>query len=311
MVTMQRVGIVGATGPTGRHLVKELRQRDIAVRAISRSRSNLEQCFPDGIAELAPADALDGPSMREAVAGCGLVVDCIGLPADRMDEHAATARVVAAAGAAAGARLLHVSSCWAYLPTHTLPVDENHPRNGGNAYVQARRAAEDILLEAGAAVVHLPDFFGPQVRASSLQGALAEAAAGKTVNWIGGSDIEREYIYVPDAMAAVAEMIGHEEIYGSSWILPGSGPIDVTRIASIAGEHLGRQVKVRAAPVGLLKVLAWFNSDLRAFKPMLEDYAQPVHYNASRLIGLLGTPRPTPYEESIPETLDWLRRQMK
>lgn len=308
MFTPQRAGIVGATGPTGRHLVKELRGRGIGVRAISRSRANLERCFPDGIAELAAADALDAAAMRRAVEGCDLVVDCIGLPADRMSDHARTAGVVAEAGAAAGARLLHVSSCWAYLPTRTLPVNENHPRSGGNAYVQARRAAEDILREAGAAVVHLPDFFGPQVHGSSLQLALVEAAAGKTVNWIGGPDIEREYIYVPDAMAAVAEMVGHEEIYGESWIVPGSGPIDITEVANIAGKHLGRQVKVRTASVGLLKVLAWFNSDLRAFKPMLDDYAQPVRYDASRLIGLLGTPRPTPYGESIPETLDWLRR---
>lgn len=308
MITLQKVGIVGATGPTGRHLVKELRRRGIEVRAISRSRRNLEACYPDGIAELAVADALDPAALTVAVEGCDLVVDCIGLPPDRMADHAVTARAVAAAATATGARLLQVSSCWAYLPTRQLPVGEDHPREGGNVYAQARRAAEDILLEAGAAVVHLPDFFGPQVKASSLQLALAEAAAGKTMNWIGGAGIEREYIYVPDAMAAVTQLAGHEEAYGSRWIVPGSGPIDVTEIARIAGAHLGREVKVRTASVGLLKFLALFNADLRAFKPMLEDYAQPVRYDTGRVTGLLGPLRSTPYGEAIPATLDWLRR---
>lgn len=307
MITLHKAAVVGATGPTGRHLVEEFRSRGIAARAISRSRQNLDRCFPDDSIERAAADALDAGAMRRAVEGCDLVVDCIGLPPDRMEDHPATARIVAEAGAAAGARVLQVSSFWAFLPTRSLPLGEDHPRTGGNAYVRARRAAEDVMLAAGAAVVHLPDFFGPRVHGATLQMALAEAAAGKTMNWIGGGATQREYVYVPDAMAAVAELAGHEEAYGSSWIVPGSGPVDVDRIAHVAGEHLGREVKFRTAPVWLLKAMALFSSDLRAFKPMLDDYARPIDYDASRLVSLIGTPRTTSYEEAIPATLDWLR----
>ena len=51
--------------------------------------------------------------------------------------------------------------------------------------MRMRREAEDILQGAGAAVLNLPDFYGPEVHASILQRALEEAAAGKAVNWIG------------------------------------------------------------------------------------------------------------------------------
>jgi nucleoside-diphosphate-sugar epimerase len=61
-----------------------------------------------------------------------------------------------------------------------------------------------VLCEAGAAILHLPDFYGPYVHVSTLQNALNEAASGKTVNWLGSADTQREYIYVPDAMRIAA-----------------------------------------------------------------------------------------------------------
>lgn len=304
---VERVAIVGATGATGRELAAELSARGVAVRAASRSRENLERCFPGGGVELAVADALDAAAVGAAVEGCDVVVDCIGLPPERMDDHAATARVVVRAAREAGARCLQVSSYWSFLPVQRLPLDETRPRKGGNHYIRARRAAEDVMLENGAAVVHLPDFFGPHVHASTLQMALEEAAAGKTMNWIGSSTTQREYVYVPDAMRIVADLIGRDEAYGRSWIVPGSGPLNARRVAEIAGEHLGRQVAVRAAPRWLLTVLSLVSSDLRAFRPMVAHYVRPIRYDGADLIDLLGAPRITPNDEAIPATLDWIR----
>jgi hypothetical protein len=42
-------------------------------------------------------------------------------------------------------------------------MNESHPRSGGPPWVRYRREAEDILCEAGAAILHLPDFYGPHV----------------------------------------------------------------------------------------------------------------------------------------------------
>ena len=69
-----------------------------------------------------------------------------------------------------------------------------------------RREAEDVLRDAGAAILHLPDFYGPHVHVSTLQNALNEAASGKTVNWLGRPDVQREYVYVPDAMRIAVEI---------------------------------------------------------------------------------------------------------
>jgi uncharacterized protein YbjT (DUF2867 family) len=44
---MMKIAIVGATGPTGIHLVTELRKSVTTVRVIARSIDKLARLFPD------------------------------------------------------------------------------------------------------------------------------------------------------------------------------------------------------------------------------------------------------------------------
>jgi nucleoside-diphosphate-sugar epimerase len=172
--------------------------------------------------------------------------------------------------------------------------------------VRYRRQAEDILLDAGAAVLHLPDFYGPQVHTGTLQNALNEAAQGKTVNWLGRDDTAREYIYIPDAMRIAAEIGQRADAFGQHWCLPGSGPLTGQQVADIAGRKLGRTVKLRTAGLLTLRLVSLFSKDLRGLMQVAADYMKPVSYDARKLMNLLGPQSMTPYETSIAATLDWI-----
>jgi nucleoside-diphosphate-sugar epimerase len=174
-------------------------------------------------------------------------------------------------------------------------------------YVRLRRDAEDILQSVGAAVVNLPDFFGPQVHTGTLQQALADATCGKTMSWIGGRDTPREYVFVPDAMRTVAVLAAHSDAYGERWIIPGAGPLTARQVASIVSDHLGHPVKLRCAGVWALRLAALFMKELKQFLPMVPYYAKPIAYDGSKLGRLLGEQETTPYSEGIGVTLDWLR----
>ncbi len=307
-VPIAKAAIVGATGATGIALAAELAAAGIAVRVIARRADALARLFPSAAVEKTPADARDATTLARAVGACDLVVDCIGLPAGAMHEHAITARNVAAAAKGAGARLMQISSYWAYLPLQRTPLDETHPRTGGNAYIAARREAEDILQAAGAAIVHLPDFFGPHVQASSLQQPLADAARGGAMNWIGPRTLAREYVFVPDAMRLAAALARRPEAYGERWIFLGSGPLTGDEAAAVAARHLGRAVKLRTAGLGLMRIASLFNRGARDFLPMVPYYLEPIRYDAAKLARLLGPLPTTPYDQAIPATLDWLKQ---
>ena len=182
-------------------------------------------------------------------------------------------------------------------------MNESHPRGGGPAWVRYRREAEDVLREAGAAILHLPDFYGPHVHVSTLQNALNEAASGKTINWLGRADVQREYVYVPDAMRIAVEIGARNEALGEHWCLPGSGPLSGRQAADIAGRLLGRQVKLRSAGMAMLRVVSLFNKDLRGLLQVAPDYMRPVRYDARKLQGLLGPQQMTSYDAGIGQTL--------
>lgn len=303
---MTKVAIVGATGPTGFHLAVELRKTPAVVRVVARGRDKLARLFPDAELEKYPADALDAEATLRALEGCDLVYDCIGLPADQMHLHPVTARNIAGALRRSSARCVQMSSYWAYFPQVRAEMDECHPRSGGPPWVRYRREAEDILHEAGAAILHLPDFFGPQVHVSTLQNALAEAARAKTVNWIGKLDLQREYIFVPDGMRIAVAIGARAEAFAAHWCLPGAGPLSGQQVAEIAGRNLGRPVKVRPAGLTMLRIAGLFNKGLRGFLQIAPDYMKPVRYNARRLESLLGPPQMTSYDAGIGRTLAWI-----
>lgn len=300
MTDPHNAAIVGATGPTGRHLAALLVERHQRVRVISRSLSNLETCFPGDGFERVAADATDPDATARALEGCDVVYDCIGLPPELIAQHPVTARNIASAVRRHGARCVHVSSYWAYLPIVQLPLTEAHPRTGGPEWARFRREAEDILEEAGACVLHLPDFYGPYVHTSTVQNALVDAAHGRPMNWIGGADVEHELVFVPDAMSIAAELASHVEAFGERYVLPGSGPITGAELAELADG------KLRATPPWMLRIVSLFDAGLRSFMPMVPHYARSITYDASKLLAVIGTTEMTPYADGIRETLRYL-----
>ena len=303
---MMKIAVLGATGPTGIHLVTELRKTVATVRVIARSMDTLARLFPEAAVEKWEADIRDPNATLLAVDGCDLVYNCIGLPGDQMHLHPVIARNVAGALRHTKARCVQVSSYWAYYPQVWAEMNENHPRSGGPPWVRYRREAEDVLCEAGAAILHLPDFYGPHVHVSTLQNALNEAASGKTVNWLGRADVQREYIYVPDAMRIAVEIGARTEGLGEHWCLPGSGPLTGRQAADIAGRYVRRQVKLRSAGMTTLHIVSLFNKDLRGLLQVAPDYMKPVRYDARNLQVLLGAPQMTSYDAGIGQTLAWI-----
>jgi nucleoside-diphosphate-sugar epimerase len=309
-IPVTTAAVLGATGPTGIHLVATLRRKGAGIRVISRNRSHLERRFPDSAVEKRQVDAAaGGAELAAALAGCDVVFDCIGMAPDAMPLHPVAARHLAAALRETKCRCVKVTSFWSYLPTASLPLNEMHPRTGGPPWVRWRREAEDILHEAGAAVVHLPDFYGPEVRFSVLQQPLAEALGGRTMNWIGAVDTPHEYAFVPDAMEIAAHLATCEAAYGAHWIVPGAGPVTGRQIADIVTRTLQRRVKMRGAGMVLLRVAGMFNRELRGFLQVAPDYLRPITYDASRLRRLIGERPITPYDEGIRRTISWLQEQ--
>jgi nucleoside-diphosphate-sugar epimerase len=144
------------------------------------------------------------------------------------------------------------------------------------------------------------------VHAGTLQNGLNEATSGKLVNWLGRSDVQRDYRYVPDAMRIAVAIGARAVALGKHWCLPGSGPLSGRQVVDIAGRHLGRRIKLHSAGMTTLRIVSRFNKDLRGFLQVAPNYMKPVHYDARKLEGLLGQPQMTSYDTGIGQTLTWI-----
>ncbi|NBC32313.1 MAG: NAD(P)H-binding protein [Alphaproteobacteria bacterium] len=307
----EKAAVLGATGPAGRHVTQVLADLGTPVRLVARNAAALADLAAGTGVETRPADLTDEAAADAALDGADIAYCCVGAPVAAFDRLVAVAETLAAIlQRRRDLRLVLVSSTWSFLPIQRLPLDEAHPRRGGPRPAVLRRQMEDVLRQEGAAVLNLPDFYGPLVGASTLQRALTQAVQRRRIACIGAPTTARDYVYLPDAMRVAVRLAAHEAAYGRHWILAGPGPISMRRVAAIAAHHLGRSVWPQGAGRLMLSGAALFDRHLRAFLPLVPAYMAPVSYDDSALHGLIGDIPKTSYGEGIARTLDWLAGQV-
>ncbi|MFI5912587.1 NAD(P)-dependent oxidoreductase [Dactylosporangium sp. NPDC051541] len=141
--------ILGATGGTGRELVRQALARGHHVRAVARDPSRLPS---DSRLTLLTADVLDGPALTRALDGAEVIVSGLGITGG---ETPGVLTAGARAAAASGARIVWLSA---------LGVGPSAPAAGFltrallGAFMRKelpdREAATAAVLAAGGTVVH-------------------------------------------------------------------------------------------------------------------------------------------------------------
>jgi nucleoside-diphosphate-sugar epimerase len=205
-----------------------------------------------------------------------------------------------------------VSSVYAYGVPRTSTVAETHPRDPHTRKGGYRKQQEDLVLAAhtpGALetmIVRLPDFYGPHADLSLAELVFTAALAGKTVNWPGVVNAPHEFVFVPDAGSTIVEAASCD-CYGEAWNYGGPSPINTLDFITKVYRAVGRAPKYRAAGKGLLRIIGWFNPDVRELLEMLYLQETPVILDDSKLSAKLGGLQKTSYDEGIHRTVEFLR----
>ena len=223
--------VTGATGLVGNNVTRLLLERGYRVKVLVRGES-----LPRSLAGLdvqrVSGDIRDSESLSAACGDVDCVIHAAGfvhIGRGRTQEHQAInvegTRHMAQAARAAGARMIHVSSCDA-LGVESLkkPADEDTPlaKPISCSYVVSKRAAEQVVLEERArgldAVIVNPSFMlGPWDWKPSSGRMLLEVARGR------GLFAPRGYFSVcdvRDVAAAILEAVGKGQS-GRRYILAG------------------------------------------------------------------------------------------
>ncbi len=312
---MGKVVLLGATGAVGRSIATELRNRGENYRAVGRDRGSLDRTFgSDPLAEIAVWNPDDAASARAAVRGADAVVYLVGVPYNHFELHPVVMRqALDAAIAESVGQMLLVGTVYPYGRPQRTPAREDHPREPHTFKGKMRKQQEDLLLEADAAgkirgiVLRLPDFYGPRLKNSLLDSLFNAAGTGGTADLIAPINRPHQFVFVPDVGPVVLDLLRHPDAHGRWWHLAGGGTPSFQQVALMVSEMAGKQVKIRAVGIGMLRVLGLFQPILRELVEMNYLLTDPFIMDDSALNSLLGGVKKTPLREGLKQSLDAAR----
>lgn len=309
------IALIGASGTIGHVLSQQLAQENTPYRVIGRSKSSLAQTFGnDPLAEVAEWNPDQPETIESALAGVETAVYMVGVPYWEFDKHPKIIRATLAAAEKAGVRrMLLIGTVYPYGRPQQNPVREDHPRNPHTFKGRMRKEQEDLLLDAHAAgkiqgaVLRLPDFYGPGVKNSLLDGLIQAAAKGGRANMIGPIDRPHEFVYIPDVAPVVTRLLKTDGAFGRVWHLAGSGTTTQQDMLTQLEQLVGHKIPKMVLGLTGLRLIGLFNPMLREMVEMHYLQTEPVILDDSALQGLIGPIAKTLYAEGLTKSLEHAR----
>ncbi|MCA1325172.1 NAD-dependent epimerase/dehydratase family protein [Herbaspirillum sp. alder98] len=304
---MSKIALFGAAGAIGNSIAATLAALGLPYRVVGRSEANLRRAFgADPLAEIVTWNPDCPASVEAAARGIDTLIYLVGVDYTRFDLHPELMRKTLAGAVSAGVRnIIMIGTVYPYGVPQSLPVREDHPRQPHTFKGRMRKAQEDLLMQAHAegrihaAVLRLPDFYGPGVEASLLHGAIRAAVHGGAADMVGPLDRAHEFVFVPDVGPVVARLINTPEAFGKVWHLAGAGVTTQRELIAELERQTGRKLKTRVAGKTMLRLVGLFNPFMREMVEMHYLLTRPVIMDDSALHELIGPIKKTPYAEGI------------
>lgn len=247
-----KVLVAGGTGFIGRHLCRELADRDHEVTALARTPD--KQGLPDEVT-VAEGDVTDAETMRSAIAGHEAVVNLVSLsplfePPGGNERHDAIHRVgtqhcVQAAASADVDRFLQVSA---------LGADPDGPTH----YIRAKGAAETLVRNATVdwTIVRPSVVFGEGAEFLDFTKQLKRwFAPGLPFYPLpGGGSTRFQPIHVAELVAMMAEMLDEEEHANEVYELGGPEVLTLREVTEMVYAAEEKDIRIVSLPMSLARV---------------------------------------------------------
>jgi len=308
---MTKIALFGAAGPIGQSIAAAIRTNGQSYRVVGRTEATLRQTFgADPLAEIVNWNPDSPASVRAAATGVDTLIYLVGVDYTRFELHPELMRKTIEGAIAAGVKnVLLISTVYPYGRAKSQPVREDHPREPHTFKGRMRKAQEDVLMQAhadghiSATVLRLPDFYGPGVEKSLLDGAAKAAVQGGVADMVGPLDLPHEFVFVPDVGPVVAKLINVPAAFGKIWHLAGAGVTTQRDMVCEMERQTGQKLKRRVVGKTMLRLIGLFVPLMREMVEMHYLVTEPLILDDSALQQLIGPIRKTPYAEGIRETL--------
>lgn len=317
------VAITGASGVVGSAVLRHLVASGHEVKAVARSARAAAAVSRRG-AHPVPGDVLDPSSLRAAFAGCDTVYHVAGLNGMclpdpwRLDlvNVDGSRNALRAARAAGARRFVHTSSAAALGEPAGTVGDEASPHRGAylSAYERSKHLSERaVLAEAGdleVVVVNPSSVQGPG-RATGTGRLILDVVAGRLPALV---ETRLSVVDVDDCARGHLLAAAHGAP-GERYVL-NSFTLTTSEALRLAGEVVGRDLRVRMLPVGVAAAAATaVEAGARLLgrtppvcREMVRTLAHGHAYDGSRAARELGLTYTAP-GDTLRRMIEWFRSE--
>ena len=263
---MSRIGVTGAAGFIGSHLVERLIAEGHDVVGIDcfspnysreRKERNLAALVDESRFTLVEDD-ICAPSIAHSLRGCHAVVHMAAVPGVRTSDQRrlrrvnveGTARLLDALCEAGVPRLILASSSSIYNGHPEEPVHEDESPAPGSFYGRTKLAAELICRRSrlGTVVLRYFTVYGERQRPDMAFAAfIAAALDGDPAPLIADGAHLRHFTFVNDVVDATVRALDRAPA-GATYNIAGPEPVTVISALRLLEQSLGKSVPVRRLP---------------------------------------------------------------
>jgi uncharacterized protein YbjT (DUF2867 family) len=255
--------VVGGTGMLGGQLVTELLSRDKPVRALVRPTSDAKRLEQAGV-EIARGDMMDPASLLLAMDGADAVIStAAGYTRHSKGDTDEIDRIgnsnLAEAASKAGVRRFVLTSILTCDQTPQVP------------HFWHKKLAEDRLEELGVPFVALrPGAFLDMITRMG-----GDPFTKGRLMWFGSPTIPLTFVLTQDLAGYLADAVDAPDVDGQRIDIGWDRSVSIEQIAEISGRLLGRQIRVRSVPAGLINGAG---AVVGRFSPMVKDMASMMQW---------------------------------
>ena len=304
--------ILGAGGPIGTVLAKELIANDEKVKLVSRSGHSMPP------AESAKADLTNFEEVKNAVEENSIVYLTAGLKYDLKVWQANWMNIMhnsVEACKAKNAKLIFFDNIYA-LGKVDGKMKEDSPINPCSKKGEVRAKLLEYLQSEiknkniNIMIARSADFYGPYASASSIPDILVidKLLKGKKPQWMVNPNTKHSFTYTEDCGKALYLLAKDENAFNQTWHLPTASPsITGKQFIEIAARKIGVQAKYMTLSKWMIKLGGLFDKTLSEIYEMLYQSQYDYEFDSSKFDTHFSF-KPISYEEGIARTIDFFKK---
>ena len=303
--------VTGATGAIGSAVVRQLAAEGKEVRAFVRDADKFHRLLPDVPAEVVTGDALNPDDVHRAVESVDVVSHCVNFPLTQYERTLEAVQVLVEAARPHSPHIVFPGNTWVFGQPARLPITPETPFNPPSTIARIKAQVDGMLMGSGlpVTVVHLPDFYGPNVVNALMKPLFENGLAGKDTTFPAPRDVPHQFIYIDNAARALIAVAEREECFRKRYTVGGIEPITVRRFAEMIYRAAGTEGQVRGMPFWLLRLLGLVNAEARAAAGMMHTFAWDVSMDGTAIRRDTGFVPQVEYTDGITRALAWFRQQ--